>query len=248
MSFERLSRYLNSVSFNITLTLGDFNLTRPLGQGGNGVVYGAAINDKDVAIKFLVTDAIGGTKNTKIRRFLAEYFNIITIEDPLFIVRYIDYDLMIFEDDDGVLDVPVIIMKRYQSSLKEIQKKKTKEGFLNLFRFLIDSVKKIHSNGIVHRDIKPENILVDGTKFALADFGIANFNPEMFKILADTEKKERLGNRLFSAPEQEKPGIEAHPTMDICHWPGAAVVCHGEYTQGYGKEEHYARVSGIDCS
>jgi hypothetical protein len=91
----------------------------------------------------------------------------------------------------------------------------TADGFLNLFKFLISTIEKIHNEGIIHRDIKPENILIENNNYLLADFGIASFNPEIFKIIAETDKKERVGNRLFSAPEQEEKGVEAHPTMDI---------------------------------
>jgi serine/threonine protein kinase len=84
-----------------------------------------------------------------------------------------------------------------------------------LFKFLINAVSFIHSHGIIHRDLKPENILVEGDQYVLADFGIANYNPEMFLLKADTPKGERLGNRRFSAPEQEDGGVLPHPTMDI---------------------------------
>lgn len=215
MSLPRLLEYFKSHSFKINLVLGEFTLPKQLGQGGNGIVYEAMINEKEVAIKFLVTDSTGNTRGKKIQRFLAEYFNIITIKENSYVVRYIDYDLLVFEDAYGELEIPVIIMKKYDCSLAKQQKNKSQEEFLYLFKFLLSSIQQIHDEGIIHRDIKPENILVDAKEFVLADFGIASYNPEIFKILANTERKERLGNRLFSAPEQEEPDVSPHPTMDI---------------------------------
>ncbi len=198
------------------MALGEFIINNtPLGQGGNGIVYETIINEKTVAVKFLLSDSSGKTKEQKTKRFLSEYFNIVTMDDTSSIVRYIDYDLFKFKDDEGELQIPVIIMTKYESSLTKRQESKTEEEFLSLYKFLINTVGLIHKAGIIHRDIKPENILYANNQFFLADFGIASYNPEMFKILAETEKKERIGNRLFSAPEQEESGIEAHSTMDI---------------------------------
>lgn len=215
MSIERLSKYLKTKGDKIILTLGEFLLTNQIGQGGNGLVYEANFLDKIVAIKFLITEATGKTKQQKQERFIAEYYNIITINDLTNIVRYIDYDILKIADDIGELEIPIIIMKRYDGSLVKQQETNSEEEFKNLFKFLLNTIDNIHNEGIIHRDIKPENILVESGKFILADFGIANYNPEIFKVRAETDKKERLGNRLFSAPEQEEKGVEPNPTMDI---------------------------------
>ena len=215
-TISRLVKEIKKTKSKITLSLGEFVIQNPpLGQGGNGIVYEATINGKSVALKFLLTDSTGKTKEQKIKRFLSEYFNVVTLSDTSSIVRYIDYDLFKLIDEDGELYIPVIIMTKYESSLTKRQEAKSEGEFISLYNFLIDTIKVIHNEGIIHRDIKPENILVKNNKFYLADFGIASYNPEMFKIVAETEKKERLGNRLFSAPEQEKSGIKAHQTMDI---------------------------------
>ncbi|MCZ2247157.1 MAG: protein kinase [Bacteroidia bacterium] len=221
---KRLTEYVKKCNNIIALTLGEFELQKTLGQGGNGIVYSGKILDKNIALKFLTSDATGNTLETKTKRFLAEYFNIITIKNSEGIVKYIDYDTLKFSDSEGEVIVSVILMKEYKSSLSNISPVKTKEEFLNIFNFLIDTVEKIHNCGIIHRDLKPENILVDDDNYVLADFGIASYNPEIFSFRAETGKKERIGNRLFSAPEQETSGIDAHPTMDIyaigqiMHW------------------------------
>lgn len=215
MNIKRFSRFIKNNKQTVSLTIGDVELIEVLGQGGNGIVYSGKILEETIALKFLITDAIGKTLQTKTNRFLAEYFNIVTIDDSKGIVKYIDYDILTFDDEEGSVILPVILMKKYDSSLMKHQEIKNETEFIKLFNFLLDIIEKIHSNGIIHRDLKPENILVDNSNFILADFGIASYNPEIFNIRAETEKKERIGNRLFSAPEQERADVIAHPTMDI---------------------------------
>jgi len=221
---KRFTEYIKKCDNIISLTVGEFELKKTLGQGGNGIVYSGKILDKNIALKFLISDATGNTLETKTKRFLAEYFNIVTIENSEGIVKYIDYDTLKFSDSGGDVIIPVILMKEYKLSLSKLSPVKTKEEFLKIFNFLINTVEKIHNCGIIHRDLKPENILADDDNYVLADFGIASYNPEIFSIRAETGKKERIGNRLFSAPEQEISGRDAHPTMDIyaigqiMHW------------------------------
>ena len=233
MKPEQLVKYFKQHLDKIYLAMWQFTLIECIGQGGNGLVYEANLLGEVVAIKFLLIEGNGQTKNKKLKRFLAEYFNVIMLENLQGIVRYIDFDLLKIKEESIELEVPVIIMKKYNCSLLENQKTKSKEEFLNLFNFLLEVVEKIHTAGIIHRDLKPENILYDGFNFVLADFGIANYNPEIFKIKAVTEKKERLGNRLFSAPEQEKSGIKPANTMDIysigqiLHWYVTGTIHRG---------------------
>jgi serine/threonine-protein kinase len=211
----RLCRYIKKSKNIIKLDLGEIRDLITVGQGGNGIVYSGNLFGETIALKFLTTEFTGDSLDTKTRRFLAEYYNIITLDNSTGIVKYINYDILKFEDKEGCLEIPVILMKKYDTSLANFIDTPSEKGFLNLFEFLLNTLEKIHSKGIIHRDIKPENILVDKSNFVLADFGIASYNPEMFQILPKTGKDERIGNRLFSAPEQESKSIVANTTMDI---------------------------------
>lgn len=242
-------KFLKDNNYKISLSLGEFTLeTQALGKGGNGVVYEARILGKIVAIKFLITEVTGHTKQKKVERFLAEYFNIITINDNSNIVRYIDYDILQISGEDGKITIPVIIMQKYDTSLAITQETPNEKGFINLLNFLLNTVEKIHREGIIHRDIKPENILINGDGFVLADFGIASYNPEIFHIRSETDKKERLGNRLFSAPEQEESGIKPHPTMDI-YALGQVLQCYvtGKTHRGTGREQISKKFIGLNA-
>lgn len=170
-----------------------------IGQGGNGLVYLAKLNGKNVAVKFLLS-----ISNRKINRFKSEYFNTNYVRDELNnIVNLIYYGEVMVKED---ILVPYIIMPQYIENLKKYRKEKNEikeEDFVYLVKFLFSTLNSIHKKGIIHRDIKPENILVDDEgKFVLADFGIAHFSEENFPIDNKTKKGERLANIEFSAPEQ----------------------------------------------
>lgn len=217
MSAKLFFDYIKKQKEKIMLSIGEIELTKQIGQGGNGIVYKALFHNNEIAIKFLISDASGKTLETKKKRFLAEYFNVITLKNLEGIVRYINFDLIQIEDENGIIDIPVILMQLYEGSLNSmpIDENQKESMFIKLFNFLIININKIHKEGIIHRDLKPENVLYKEEEFVLADFGIASYNPELFKVRAETQNKERVGNRLFSAPEQEKKGVTPHVTMDI---------------------------------
>lgn len=129
------------------------------------------------------------------------------------IVKYFSFDRYSLEEDEN--DYPVILMKKYETSLAKSTMKRNETNFIKLFNFLLSTLQVLHNNGIIHRDLKPENILIDAEDFIISDFGIASYNPDMFSVQPETKQNERLGNRLFSAPEQEKRGVEPQLTMDI---------------------------------
>ncbi len=221
---KRFGSYLKANNNKISLNVGKVSLIEKIGEGGNGIVYSAEIYNHTFAIKFLLSDSSGDSLKIKAERFLAEYFNIVSINDSKGIIKYIDYDILKITDEEGELFVPTIIMKKYHNSLKVLSDPTILDEFEKIFNFLIETVGKIHNEGIIHRDIKPENILQDDNGLVLADFGIASYNPEFFNLMAKTKKTERIGNRLFSSPEQEVIGTKAKETMDIyaigqvLHW------------------------------
>ena len=190
----------------------EFNKSNRIGQGGNGLVYLAKINGKEVAVKFLISDS-----KRKITRFKSEYFNTNYLKNELCnVVNMIHYDELKIRE--GII-VPYIIMSKYSKNLKKYKEKKSEineEEFKCLVEFLFSTLDSIHKQGIIHRDIKPENILVDEKeKFVLTDFGIAHFEKNNFPIDNETKKGERLANIEFSAPEQISNQYEVTQAADI---------------------------------
>lgn len=210
---KKLIEYIDSQGGMIT-TLGKLQFTKSdrIGQGGNGLVYLATINEKEIAIKFLVSDL-----KSKRMRFKSEYFNTNYVRNELRnIVNMIHYGEL--ELQDGVV-IPYIIMTRYLKNLKKYRKEKDEideKEFVTLVKFLFSTLKLIHRKSIIHRDIKPENILIDKDgKFVLSDFGIAHYDKNNFPIDNKTRKGERLANIEFSAPEQINNQYEVTQAADI---------------------------------
>lgn len=186
--------------------LGTLKELKSLGEGGNGVVYAATLHGRDVAVKFL-TDYT----NSKIERFKAEYLYTLLLPPNPYVAQCLHYDQISINGDI----FPFIVMKRYDSSLKG-KKIVDLTSFELFFDKMLKALSFIHKHGIVHRDIKPENLLDKGNHVFLADFGIASYDESIYtgKII-DTKSGERLGNYLFSAPEQAVGGTSSHPRMDI---------------------------------
>ena len=159
----------------LSTPFGKLKITRGnrIGQGGNGLVYLATINEKEIAVKFLISDS-----SRKHIRFKSEYFNTNFARNELDnIVNMIHYDELKMQN--GIV-IPYIIMSKYSNNLKKYRKDKSEieeKEFLKLLDFLFKTLGSIHSKGIIHRDIKPENILVDkDNNFVLSDFGIAHYD------------------------------------------------------------------------
>ena len=210
---QKLIEHINSQG-GIVTSFGKLMFTNSnrIGQGGNGLVYRATINEKEIAVKFLISSS-----ERKYIRFKSEYFNTNYVRNELKnVVNMIHYGE--FEIQDGLV-IPYIIMTHYSKNLKKYRKEKSEikqEDFFNLVKFLFSTLNAIQKKGIIHRDIKPENILVDNEeKFVLSDFGIAHYSKKDFPIDNKTKKGERLANVEFSAPEQINNQHEITQTADI---------------------------------
>lgn len=210
---KSLIEYINSHEDVIT-TLGKLRFTNRdrIGQGGNGLVYHATINEKEIAIKFLISDS-----ERKCIRFQSEYFNTNYVRNELCnVVNMIHYDELKIQN--GII-IPYIIMSLYSKNLKKYRNEKSKveeEDFKRLLRFLLLTLRSIHRKGIIHRDIKPENILINEKgEFVLSDFGIAHYEKDDFPIDNKTRRSERLANIEFSAPEQISNQHEVTRAADI---------------------------------
>lgn len=184
------------------------NIKDPGSQGENGNVLFGVLNNHDVAIKVLYNNESG-----KINRFFDEFINVfLSLQKVKGIVELYLYEEIQYKGEK----IYYIVMKQYKSNLLKNKLEVNEENVIKLFYDLCNILKRVHDANIVHRDIKPENILIDEEdNVVLCDFGIAYFNPEEYQYTGHTLAKEILGNRKFSAPEQNNKDANPNKTMDI---------------------------------
>lgn len=181
--------------------VGDYQLVRPLGQGGMGAVWLAERTDglikRQVALKLPLYHLPRGSL---IERFKRERDILAGLQHSN-IARLYDAGL----SSDGR---PYLVLE-YVEGTPWLQYCETQqlslEQRLALFQQVLSAVQYAHSRLVLHRDIKPGNILVDAQGQAhLLDFGIG-------KLMADdgqadsTELTKISGSAhtpRYAAPEQ----------------------------------------------
>ncbi len=214
---------------------GEFEIIRPLGEGGFARVYRARdiMLNREVAIKELRADKPIDQKN--LRRFVQEarataleHPNIVTIYGMR---RHNQRLYMVMEYLPG-------------GSLRDLLNKYGKlpvEQSLQLIIGICEGLARFHDKGIIHRDIKAENILLtsDGRP-KVADLGIAHV-PESAGGLGGglTQVGFQPSTLLYSSPEQLR-GEPLDPRSDVYQV--------GELLYEMLAGEHYIDLSQIEHS
>lgn len=178
-------------------TLGNYTLTRFLGEGGMATVYKAQHTTMKhyVAIKLL--NPVLTSQPSVVQRFKNEAQMMASLNHPN-ITRVVD---LIEEDHKlGIVmellegeDLKAYITRKQSLNQKEIT---------SVFSQCLAALQYAHDQGIVHRDIKPSNIYVlpDGL-IKILDFGVA----KIFGTGQDaTQTGTQIGTPVYMSPEQVK--------------------------------------------
>ncbi len=184
-------------------SISHYRILGELGSGGMGVVYLAEDQrlGRQVAIKFLPTDAIGDAR--ALERFRVEARAASQLSHPGICAIH---DI---GDDDGK---PFIVMELLKG---ETLRERIDRGALKLTDTLdigiqlADALEAAHSQGIIHRDIKPANIFVtEKNRTKILDFGLAKLSP------AKDRGRRRQHDALARAPEPPGAGEPDHHSRD----------------------------------
>lgn len=202
--------------------LGEYRLTRRLGEGGWGVVYEAvpehlvakANSEKQkVAIKlFKLTDPAFAAENRD--RFINEGVVLQKLSHPN-IIKFIEMGET--EDDERT---PYLVMEYLKGgSLNErLYAKKSKKVVENgetfyrdskvYFDFTVKEIEKLmtpvvealdhaHQHNVTHRDLTPANIFIEESgRIVVLDFGSGRLSHSEF-----TPTKQMMGTTAYAAPE-----------------------------------------------
>ena len=149
--------------------LSKYELIRPLGEGGMGVVYLArdTILKREVAIKFVSAERLSDPGAE--RRLVREAQAAAALDHPCICAVY---------DVQAGLDGRTFIVMQYVEG--ETLAAQLRRGplsprqALSLTADIADALAVAHPRGIVHRDLKPQNIMITPSgRPKLLDFGIA---------------------------------------------------------------------------
>ncbi len=172
---------------------GRYEVKRPLGRGGMGVVYLAFDPQlsREVAIKVLPGHL---TYERQLRyRLEQEVLTVAKLEHPCIVPVY-DYG----EEEDN----PYVVMRHMSGGAllgRITQNPVTPVELVQIISRVARALDNAHGHNIIHRDIKPGNILFDdqGQSY-LSDFGLA-------KVIADYATKTgtgAVGTPAYMSPEQ----------------------------------------------
>ncbi|TNE85259.1 MAG: serine/threonine protein kinase [Deltaproteobacteria bacterium] len=186
--------------------LGPFDLLRPLGQGGMGVVWHGRhrTDGTEVAIKWVAGSEVDAPA------FLREAEAMARLHHP-HIVQI--YDLGRMPESARVegagVGAPYLVMELLpEGTLVDHGGVIGWSGMRNVLLVLLDALAHAHARGLLHRDLKPANVLRDRDgSWRLADFGIAR---------AAHAEGRAAGTPAYMAPELlQGRDAEAGPWSDL---------------------------------
>jgi serine/threonine protein kinase len=178
---------------------------KPLGKGGNGVVWEAENSDGNrAAIKFLQSHHFGGIRE---KRFRLEIDFLKNEAKRPGILPIIDFHLPVAcsETDRIWFATPLAI----PFTDSDLSGNANLQRLVQLVEIVSQNLAKLHDEAKWHRDLKPENLfIIDGSPL-IGDFGLVDF-PDKDAI---TTKTEIVGPLFYVAPEmmQNAENTQAGP-------------------------------------
>ena len=179
--------------------IGAYDILRPLGSGGMGIVYLAEGGRprRRVALKVLRTGIATGSMR---RRFEMESEALARLQHPGIAQVYEAGTARV-----GSVEQPFIAMELVEGSpLTEFARQHTlpTRERLGLMAEVCDAVQHAHQRGVVHRDLKPGNVLVTAEgRPKVLDFGVARLADRSGTAI-HTLTGQLIGTLAYMSPEQ----------------------------------------------
>ena len=194
---------------------GSYELVRPLGSGGMGIVYEGRHRTlgRRVAIKVVRGSQDGAVAEIERRnaRFLREGRAAAQVRHPNVV------DVFDFGVHEGT---PFLVMELVEGEtfahLLRRAGKLTLAGALEILLPIMSAVAELHAAGIIHRDLKPSNVLLARERSGalcpkLADFGVSRIQGDGRGV---TESGVVLGTLEYLSPEQTRGTHGANEAAD----------------------------------
>ena len=184
----------------------DFELLRPLGEGGMGLVFVAKSPryPHPVALKVLRPEA----SEQDLKRFQAEAKAMARLEHPN-LIRIFEHNRS--REGRWYLAMELVEGGSLDRRLDELGPLPPLEA-IAMGVEMASALTCAHEAGILHRDLKPHNVLVDPQGHArLSDFGLA----KVLDAEALTRPGDLIGTPVYMAPEQALAESAADARTDI---------------------------------
>ena len=180
--------------------VGDYEIVRPLGEGGMATVFVArdTRHDREVVLKAMPPYLNSPTMEARFRR---EIQAIASLSHPN-VVKVMDFSVTSTLAWFVMPFVPAADLEKFAADLRGGAMAPPLKAFAPLKTILMDVASALahcHERGVFHRDIKPQNILVDLTtrRGILSDFGLARAE----NLTNLTKSREMLGTLRYMSPE-----------------------------------------------
>ncbi len=190
---------------------GRYEIRRPIGKGGMGVVYLAHQGnlDREVVVKVLGKGL--SDQGEALQRFEREALGLSKLTHPN-IVTIHDFG----QDHDQAYIVMEYVNGEMLSDLLARSSRMGLELFASIAAQILAALSEAHGQGIIHRDIKPSNIMLcerhGSPNFVkVLDFGLVKLVGEAVEV---TKKQNLVGSVSFLAPEQIL-GLEFDQRADV---------------------------------
>ena len=192
-------------------TLGSYQITAKIGEGGMGEVYQARDTklDRDVALKVLPEAFMADPD--RLARFEREAKVLASLNHPNIGGIYG------LEESDGIRALVLELVEGPTLADRIAQGPIPVDEALPIARQIAEALEAAHEQGVIHRDLKPANVKVkaDGTVKVL-DFGLAkalqpeasdpnqSMSPTISLTAAATQMGMVIGTAAYMAPEQAR--------------------------------------------
>lgn len=222
-SLDRLLDPAPSIA-STAASVGPYQLLRPIGEGGMGVVHlGIAPDGARVAVKVLRPHVVGDAEGR--HRLAREIAAMHRVRHPRVAPCL---------DGDPWGPVPYVVTRFVPgASLSEHVRDLGLLRGADLRTFavgLAEAVAAVHRVGVLHRDVKPTNVLLERGEPVLIDFGLAMAGDESRL----TQAGWLLGTPAYLAPETVL-GAEPGAAADVYGWAATVVfACTGHGPVGGG--------------
>jgi eukaryotic-like serine/threonine-protein kinase len=201
------SSSLDNIQLMLGGVIGNYRITRSIGEGGMGAVYEAehVLLGRRAAVKVLLREM--SHQQDLITRFFNEARAATTVKHPGIVEIY---DFGYHTDGSAYIVMEYLAGESLASRLKRCRVLLEVRATA-LCRQIAGALVAAHARGIVHRDLKPDNIfivpdpdVVGGERTKVLDFGIAKLAVGDLAMHSITRTGAVMGTPPYMSPEQCK--------------------------------------------